>query len=146
MRKVYTIGFTKKSASEFFGLLKESGAKRLVDVRLNNVSQLAGFAKRDDLEYFLRQICRMDYVHMPNLAPTKEMLDAYRKEHRDWQTYEREFLALMDARRVAKLGIKRIIANACLLCSEAAPDHCHRRLVAEYLRRHWGDVEITHLG
>ena len=146
MRKVYTIGFTKKSASEFFGLLKESGAKRLVDVRLNNVSQLAGFAKRDDLEYFLRQICRMDYVHMPSLAPTKEMLDAYRKEHRDWRTYEREFLALMDARRVAKLGIKRIMSNACLLCSEDTPDHCHRRLVAEYLRRHWGDVEITHLG
>ena len=146
MRKIYTIGFTKKSASEFFGMLKESGAKRLVDVRLNNVSQLAGFAKRDDLEYFLRQICRMDYVHMPNLAPTKEMLDAYRKEHRDWQTYEREFLALMDARRVAKLGIKRIMSNACLLCSEDTPDHCHRRLVAEYLRRHWGDVEITHLG
>ena len=145
MRRVYTIGFTKKSASEFFGMLKESGAKRLVDVRLNNVSQLAGFAKRDDLEYFLRQICRMDYVHMPSLAPTKEMLDAYRKEHRDWQTYEREFLALMDARRVAKLGIKRIMSNACLLCSEDTPDHCHRRLVAEYLRRHWGDVEITHL-
>ena len=146
MRKIYTIGFTKKSASEFFGTLKESGAKRVVDVRLNNVSQLAGFAKRDDLEYFLRQICRMDYVHMPNLAPTKEMLDAYRKEHRDWQTYEREFLALMDARRVAKLGIKRIMSNACLLCSEDTPDRCHRRLVAEYLRRHWGDVEITHLG
>ena len=146
MRKIYTIGFTKKSASEFFGTLKESGAKRVVDVRLNNVSQLAGFAKRDDLEYFLRQICRMDYVHMPDLAPTKEMLDAYRKEHRDWQTYEREFLALMDARRVAKLGIKRIMSNACLLCSEDTPDQCHRRLVAEYLRRHWGDVEITHLG
>ena len=146
MRKIYTIGFTKKSASDFFGTLKESGAKRVVDVRLNNVSQLAGFAKRDDLEYFLRQICRMDYVHMPDLAPTKEMLDAYRKEHRDWQTYEREFLALMDARRVAKLGIKRIMSNACLLCSEDTPDHCHRRLVAEYLRRHWGDVEITHLG
>ena len=146
MRKIYTIGFTKKSASEFFGTLKESGAKRVVDVRLNNVSQLAGFAKRDDLEYFLRQICRMDYVHVPDLAPTKEMLDAYRKEHRDWQTYEREFLALMDARRVAKLGIKRIMSNACLLCSEDTPDHCHRRLVAEYLRRHWGDVEITHLG
>ena len=146
MRKIYTIGFTKKSASDFFGTLKESGAKRLVDVRLNNVSQLAGFAKRDDLEYFLRQICRMDYVHMPNLAPTKEMLDAYRKEHRDWQTYEREFLALMDARRVARLGIKRIMSNACLLCSEDTPDRCHRRLVAEYLRRHWGDVEITHLG
>ena len=146
MRKIYTIGFTKKSASEFFGLLKESGAKRVVDVRLNNVSQLAGFAKRGDLEYFLRQICRMDYVHMPDLAPTKEMLDAYRKEHRDWPTYEREFLALMDARRIAKSGIKRIISNACLLCSEDTPAHCHRRLVAEYLKRHWGDVEITHLG
>ena len=146
MRKVYTIGFTKKSASEFFGLLKESGAKRVVDVRLNNVSQLAGFAKRGDLEYFLRQICRMDYVHRPDLAPTQEMLDAYRKEHRDWATYEREFLALMDERRIAKRGIKRIIANACLLCSEDVSDYCHRRLVAEYLRRHWGDVEITHLG
>ena len=146
MRKVYTIGFTKKTASEFFGLLKESGAKRVVDVRLNNVSQLAGFAKRGDLEYFLREICRMDYVHMPDLAPTKEMLDAYRKEHRDWATYEREFLALMDARRVAKRGIKRIINNACLLCSEDVPDRCHRRLVAEYLKRHWGDVEIAHLG
>ena len=146
MRKIYTIGFTKKSASEFFGMLKESGAKRVVDVRLNNVSQLAGFAKRGDLEYFLREICRMDYVHMPDLAPTKEMLDAYRKEHRDWATYEREFLALMNARAVAKRGIKRIINNACLLCSEDTPDHCHRRLVAEYLKRHWGDVEITHLG
>ena len=146
IRKVYTIGFTKKSASDFFGLLKESGAKRVVDVRLNNVSQLAGFAKRGDLEYFLRQICRMDYVHRPDLAPTKEMLDAYRNEHRDWATYEREFLALMDKRRIAKSGIKRIISNACLLCSEDVPDHCHRRLVAEYLRRHWEDVEITHLG
>ena len=146
IRKVYTIGFTKKSASEFFGLLKESGAKRVVDVRLNNVSQLAGFAKRDDLAYFLRRICRMDYVHRPDLAPTKEMLDAYRNEHRDWATYEREFLALMDERRVAKRGIKRIISNACLLCSEDVPDNCHRRLVAEYLQRHWGDVEITHLG
>ena len=145
-RKVYTIGFTKKSASDFFGLLKESGAKRVVDVRLNNVSQLAGFAKRGDLEYFLRRICRMDYVHRPDLAPTKEMLDAYRNEHRDWATYEREFLTLMDERRIAKSGIKRIISNACLLCSEDVPDYCHRRLVAEYLQRHWGDVEITHLG
>ena len=145
MRKVYTIGFTKKSASEFFGLLKESGAKRVVDVRLNNVSQLAGFAKRGDLEYFLRRICRMDYVHRPDLAPTKEMLDAYRNEHRDWATYEREFLALMYERRSAKRGMKRITSNACLLCSEDVPDYCHRRLVAEYLQRHWGDVEIAHL-
>lgn len=144
--KVYTIGFTKISASDFFEVLRRSGAKRLVDVRLNNVSQLAGFAKRDDLEYFLHKICRMKYIHMPELAPTKEMLDAYRNEHRDWQTYEREFLALMDERRIHKKGIKRTIANACLLCSENVPEHCHRRLVAEYLDRHWGDVEIVHLG
>ena len=88
--RVYTIGFTKKSASDFFGLLRESGAKRLLDVRLNNVSQLSGFAKKDDLEYFLNTICRMKYMHMPELAPTKEMLDTYRNEHHDWDTYERQ--------------------------------------------------------
>ena len=134
--KVYTIGFTKKSAADFFELLRESGAKRLVDVRLNNVSQLSGFAKRDDLRYFLEKICRIEYVHMPELAPTKEMLDAYRNEHRDWEIYEREFIDLMDERRIGKKGIKRTISNACLLCSEHEPDHCHRRLVAEYLDRH----------
>ena len=143
--KVYTIGFTQKSAAHFFETLRTSGAKRLVDVRLNNVSQLAGFAKKNDLEYFLDKICRMKYVHLPDLAPTKEMLDAYRKDHHDWQTYERQFLDLMEQRRIAKKGIKRIIANACLLCSEDKPDHCHRRLVAEYLDRHWSDVKIIHL-
>ena len=144
--KVYTIGFTKKSASDFFELLHESGVKRLVDVRLNNVSQLAGFAKKNDLEYFLQKICRIKYIHMPDLAPTSEMLDAYRKEHRDWDIYERQFLALMDERRISKKGIKRTIANSCLLCSEDTPEHCHRRLVAEYLQREWGDLEIIHLG
>ena len=144
--RVYTIGFTKKPASVFFELLRESGAKRLVDVRLNNVSQLAGFAKKGDLEYFLRKICRMQYVHMPELAPTAEMLDAYRKGRRDWDTYERQFLSLMDERRISNRGIKRTIANSCLLCSEDKPERCHRRLVAEYLDRHWGDVEIVHLG
>ena len=105
--KVYTIGFTKKSAADFFELLQESGAKRLIDVRLNNVSQLSGFAKRDDLEYFLNKICGIRYVHLPELAPTREMLDAYRKEHHDWDTYQRQFLALMDERRIGKKGIKR---------------------------------------
>ena len=148
---MYTIGFTKKSASDFFETLRDSGAKRLVDVRLNNVSQLAGFAKKNDLEYFLQKICRMKYYHLPELAPTKEMLDSYRKRHGDWETYEREFLALMDERRVYELrvphiGIKRLIADSCLLCSEDQPDRCHRRLVAEYLEERWGDVEIVHLG
>ncbi len=144
--KVYTIGFTKKSAADFFGLLRQSGAKSLVDVRLNNISQLAGFAKKNDLEYFLRELCRMKYVHMPELAPTNEMLDAYRKEHRDWAIYERQFLALMDERQVGKMKMKRTIANSCLLCSEDKPNRCHRRLVTEYLSRNWGDVETVHLG
>ena len=144
--KVYTIGFTKKSASNFFELLRQSGAKRLVDVRLNNVSQLAGFAKKDDLAYFLEKLCRIQYIHMPELAPTPDMLKDYRQGRKDWESYEREFLALMNERRVSKMAIKRKIANACLLCSEHEPEHCHRRLVAEYLNEHWGNVEIIHLG
>ncbi len=144
--RVYTIGFTKKPASDFFGMLRDSGARRLVDVRLNNVSQLAGFAKRDDLEFFLHEICRMEYVHLPELAPTKEMLAAYRNEHRDWETYEGQFLGLMDERRIANNVARSTIADSCLLCSEDKPELCHRRLVAEYLDRHWGDVEIVHLG
>ena len=144
--RVYTIGFTKKSAADFFELLRGSGAKRLVDIRLSNASQLAGFAKKDDLAYFLDKICRMKYVHLPELAPTREMLDSYRKEHRNWETYESEFLALMERRRIGDKGLKRTIANGCLLCSEDKPEHCHRRLVAEYLRQSWGDVDIVHLG
>ncbi len=143
--KVYTIGFTKKSAADFFERLWESGAKRVVDVRLNNVSQMAGFAKKGDLEYFLNKICRMKYVHVPELAPTKEMLTAYRNEHHDWATYERQFLALMDERRIGKNGIKKTISSGCLLCSEDKPHHCHRRLVAEYVQTTWRDVEIIHL-
>ena len=143
--KLYTIGFTKKSASTFFELLRGSGAKRLIDVRLSNMSQLAGFTKKDDLEYFLGKICRMKYVHMPELAPTREILDSYRKGHKDWDVYESAFLSLMEQRKIQNMGIKRTIANACLLCSEDKPHHCHRRLVAEYLQRCWGDVEIVHL-
>ena len=143
---IFTIGFTKKSASEFFELLRESGAKRLVDVRLNNTSQLSGFAKKDDLEYLLGKICRMKYVHLPELAPTKEMLDGYRKDHHNWEIYEGHFLALMQERRIERMGIKRIIANGCLLCSEDQPDNCHRRLVVEYLSRYWTDVDVVHLG
>src|SRR5438309_566885 len=97
--KLFTIGFTKKSARRFFELLRESGAKRIVDVRLNNVSQLAGFAKKDDLAFFANEICGMDYVHFPALAPTQEMLDQYKKQSGDWSTYEKHFLELMRQRR-----------------------------------------------
>lgn len=144
--KVFTIGFTKKSARRFFELLKTSGAKRIVDVRLNNVSQLAGFAKKDDLEYFLKEICSMGYTHLPELAPTQDMLDEYKKRKGDWAAYERRFLALMEERRIESTVPKEAIAEGCLLCSEDKPHHCHRRLVAEYLKDHWGDVEIAHLG
>ncbi len=144
--KLYTIGFTKTSAADFFGRLLDSGAKRVVDVRLNNVSQLAGFAKRDDLAFFLREICGMEYVHAPDLAPTKEMLAGFRKEHRDWATYERDFLALMGERRIEEIPtVRQALSDGCLLCSEDTPEHCHRRLVAEYLQQHWGEIEVVHL-
>jgi uncharacterized protein (DUF488 family) len=143
--RLYTMGFTKKPASKFFGLLKDAGAKRIVDVRLNNSSQLAGFAKRDDLEFFLRSVCDMEYVHLPILAPTKEMLDEYRKGGGDWARYEERFLDLMRERKIEHEVPREVIEDGCLLCSEAEPHHCHRRLVAEYLQEHWGDVEIDHL-
>ncbi len=143
--KLYTIGFTKKSAEEFFGLLKSAGVKRVIDVRLNNVSQLAGFAKRDDLRFFLKAICRADYVHDPELAPTKELLEYYRTKGSAWPVYEESFLRLISERRIEKRLAKSAANKACLLCSEQNPDHCHRRLVAEYLAKKWGNVEIVHL-
>lgn len=144
--KLFTIGFTKKTAETFFTKLKRSGAKRVVDVRLSNVSQLAGFAKRNDLQFFLREICHMDYVHMPELAPTKDILDAYKKNKGDWSVYERKFLDLMRKREIEKKIDPGMIADGCLLCSEDKPHNCHRRLVAEYLKEHWDDVDIQHLG
>lgn len=144
--KLFTIGFTKKSAKRFFDLLKGSGAKRLVDVRLNNVSQLAGFAKKDDLAYFVNEICGMEYVHLAELAPTQEMLDEYKKQKGEWRAYEDRFLSLMERRRIEETVPKEVIADGCLLCSEDKPHHCHRRLVAEYLKKHWGDVDVAHLG
>ena len=144
--KVMTIGFTKKSAEEFFQTLRASGTKRVVDVRLNNVSQLAGFAKKQDLAYFLETICGIEYVHQPMLAPTQEMLDEYRKAGVNWDLYEARFLELMRQRRIEDKISPESIADGCLLCSEEKPHHCHRRLVAEYLKQQWGGVEIEHLG
>ena len=143
--RLMTIGFTKKSARQFFEALEAASVKRVVDVRLNNVSQLAGFAKRNDLEYFLRTICGIDYVHLPDLAPTQEILDAFKKRRGSWQDYEDQFLDLMAQRRIEKTITRELLENGCLLCSEHEPHRCHRRLVAEYLDRHWGDVEIRHL-
>ena len=143
--KLFTIGFTKKSAEVFFGRIASAGVQRLVDVRLNNVSQLAGFAKKDDLRYFLKAICNIGYEHLPELAPTQEMLDAYKKQKGDWEVYERQFLELIRTRRIEDSAGRLLLDGDCLLCSEETPEHCHRRLVAEYLRDKWGDVEITHI-
>lgn len=142
---LWTIGFTKTTAEHFFETLRKSGARKLVDVRLNNVSQLSGFAKRDDLAYFLRTVCGMEYEHIPMLAPTAEILDAYRKKRMDWPEYEQQFVDLMRGRQIESLISRDAIADSCLLCSEDKPDRCHRRLVAEYLAERWSDVEIRHL-
>ena len=144
--EIYTIGFTKKTAEQFFGLLKSSGIGRLLDVRLNNVSQLAGFAKREDLAFFLREICGATYLHEPSLAPTQDMLAAYKKKKGSWEEYAACFLELMAQRQIEK-HIQRSLFKTptVLLCSEATAEHCHRRLVAEYLREKWGEMRITHL-
>lgn len=142
--RIYTIGFTKTSAQNFFERLRRSKARLLADVRLNNVSQLAGFAKRDDLKWFSRELAGMDYRHLPQLAPTKDMLDRYKKEKGDWRAYETRFLDLMAVRKIETID-PALLDGACLLCSEDKPHHCHRRLVAEYLRDRWGNVEIVHL-
>ncbi|WP_409462817.1 DUF488 family protein [Amycolatopsis sp. GA6-003] len=143
--KIYTVGFTKKSAEKFFGFLRATDATTLVDVRLNNVSQLAGFAKRDDLKYFLNELCGMQYAHRPDLAPTQPMLDAYKKKHIEWPEYEELFLELMRSRAVADHIPPDLLDKSVLLCSEDKPHHCHRRLVAEHLAQHWDDVAIEHL-
>jgi uncharacterized protein (DUF488 family) len=145
MIKVFTIGFTKKSAEEFFNKLKDAGVKRVIDIRLNNVSQLAGFAKKDDLRFFLQAICGIEYVHMLELAPTQELLDSYRKQKAKWSSYEPRFLKLMASRKIEKLVSRELLDGACLLCSEDEPTHCHRRLVVEYLKKYWSDLEIVHI-
>jgi uncharacterized protein (DUF488 family) len=143
--KLFTIGFTKTTAEDFFSRVATAGATRIADVRLNNVSQLAGFAKKNDLKYFARAICGIDYTHLPSLAPEKAMLDEYKKKTHDWETYETRFNSLMHERRIEQTFSRDQLQGACLLCSEDKPHHCHRRLVAEYLRDAWGDVDIIHL-
>jgi uncharacterized protein (DUF488 family) len=144
--EIYTIGFTRKRADRFFGVLREHGIRRLLDVRLNNMSQLAGFSKRDDLEFFLRELLDADYTHEPLLAPTQEMLDNLKKKGGSWTDYERAFLHLMAQRAVEReLKPASFEVATVLLCSESTPEHCHRRLVVEYLDAHWGDVQPVHL-
>ena len=142
---LFTIGFTQKSAEQFFETLLKAGVQRVIDTRLNNVSQLAGFAKRKDLEYFLRKVGNIEYIHLLDLAPTQDILDAYKKKKGDWETYEKQFIDLITKRQIETKVSPDILDGGCLLCSEAKPHHCHRRLVAEYLNSKWRNVKICHL-
>lgn len=142
---LFTIGFTQKTAQKFFDTLVKSGVKRVIDTRLNNVSQLAGFAKKTDLEYFLKKLGNIEYVHILELAPTKDILDEYKKNKGEWSTYEQKFLHLIAEREIEKKVKPELLDGGCLLCSEAKPHYCHRRLVAEYLSTKWENVKICHL-
>lgn len=146
--RICTIGFTRKSAEEFFGLIREARIGRLIDIRLHNTSQMAGFAKRSDLEFFVHALCRAEYLHRPDLAPTPALFDFRKKDGGDWNEYSRRFRALLAQRRIQDRLSPGLLDGSCLLCSEASPRECHRRLVAEYLQRHWRgahDVRIEHL-
>lgn len=173
--KIYTIGFTKKKAEDFFELLRKEGIEQLIDVRINNMSQLAGFTKRDDFIYFLEQILGTEYLHEPLLAPTEELLKDYRTKIKDcqtknstknkdkegrkkalearklckenvWKVYEKTFLKLMSERKIENTIPRDMFAKrTMLLCSELGPENCHRRLVLEYLDKAWGNIQAVHL-
>ncbi len=142
---LFTIGFARKSAEQFFGLLMGAGVRRVIDVRLHNTSQMAGFTKRDDLRYFLKAIGDIDYRHLPELAPTAELLDGYRKKRVEWDAFARAFFSVIAARGIENAVDRSLLDRACLLCSEPRAQQCHRRLVAEYLRDALGGVRICHL-
>lgn len=143
---VSTIGFTRTTAENFFGRLVRAGVKTVLDVRLHNTSQLSGFAKAADLAYFLKKIGDIEYVHEPMLAPTDPMLRNYKTQKGDWTSYERQFLALLVDRKIERTMTLAKFDGACLLCSEATPHRCHRRLVCEYLNQKWnGSLKVRHL-
>lgn len=143
---VTTIGFTQSSAADFFGRLRQAGVKRVVDIRLHNTSQLAGFARAGDLPYFLKELCGADYVHQPLLAPTEDILTAFKKEKGDWTTMRHRFMELMAERRIESRLTPAAFAGSCLLCSEALPHQCHRQLVCDYLNGKWGGaLSVWHL-
>jgi uncharacterized protein (DUF488 family) len=145
MNKIFTIGFTGKTAEKFFSLLEENNIKKLIDVRLNNVSQLAAFSKKDDLEYFLKKILSCDYIHRPDLAPTEIILKNYKMKIINWDIYTDEYIKLLNSRNIILSLKKDEILNSVFLCSEHQPKYCHRRLLVEYLQKYWNNFEIIHL-
>lgn len=145
MVRVFTIGCGAKNAREFFAILKQAGIKKVIDVRLYNTSQLAGFAKKQDIEYFLQAVIGADYIHLPIMAPTKQLLNDYKKGLIGWQQYEAQFKSIITQRQIQKHVTPDDIDMGCLLCSEAKADNCHRRLIAEYLAQRWQNISIHHL-
>lgn len=143
--QLFTIGFTKKNAEQFFTILREARVRRILDIRLNNVSQLAGFTKRDDLKFFLREICDTGYFHFPECAPTREILDKYKKKRCDWGEYEARFLPMIETRKIETLLTADLLDHGCLLCSEPTPEKCHRRLVAQYMEARIPELTVKHL-
>lgn len=148
--KIYTIGFTKKTAEEFFNLLIKNDIKLIIDTRLNNVSQLSGYAKGVDLKYFLNKIANIDYLHELLMAPNDYILQAYRKKQITWKEYEIQYIELLESRKlvdVVRGDYLEKLDHACILCSEDIPDKCHRRLLVDYLKKEFGElnIEIEHL-
>jgi len=142
----FTIGFTRKTAEQFFGLLASHGVKKVLDVRLNNVSQLSAFAKKNDLQFFLKELCGVEYETIPDWIPTKQMLQAYKNKDISWQDYELRFLDLMQKRQIERLVDLDLLKGGCLLCSEHEPHFCHRRLVLDYLQKNgYPALNVVHL-
>lgn len=146
MITLFTIGFTKKSAERFFTLIRDNGVKQLIDVRISNNSQLAGFAKGKDLEFFTKEICHIPYKHIIDFAPTKDLLDKWHKHEVSWPEYEIIYSGILKERNIIRhYGIKQF-DKACFLCSEETPEQCHRRLLAEYFKSHsTEEIRIVHL-
>lgn len=143
---LFTIGFTQKTAETFFETLKNAGVRRVVDIRLNNTSQLAGFTKKDDLIYFLKTIGGIKYLHVPELAPTRELMESIKQKKGKWEDYETGYTTLLAERKADESFLKRTLKNGdCLLCSESTPEHCHRRIVAEKYQSITIDLDIVHL-
>ena len=146
MTRIFTIGYAGKSAQEFFTILKQAGGiRKVIDVRLYNTSQLAGFTKRQDIKYFLQTIVGAKYIHLPIMAPTKQLLNSYKEKLVNWQQYETQFKRIIAQRQIEKHFVPQDMDMSCFLCSEAKADNCHRRLVVEYLAKYWQDVSICHL-
>jgi len=142
---IYTIGYGGKNAEDFFQTLTDAGVKTLLDVRLYNTSQLAGFTKRDDLKFFLKTLCQCEYRHLKELAPAPGLLDGYKKQLITWAQYETEYNRYLSTLTFNHFLSKRDLASGCFLCAEPTPEQCHRRLIVEYIQAHMTDVSIVHL-